>query len=75
MARASGTLIFVMLGHWFMDIGLFAYWWSQIAGTFAQRPISETGADGAFFAECAVFAAALALVLRTTLRLRKLRDR
>jgi hypothetical protein len=57
-----------------MDIGLFAYWWSQIAGTFAQRPIVETGADGAFLGECAVFAAALALVLRATLRLRKLRD-
>jgi membrane protease YdiL (CAAX protease family) len=73
MARASGTLIFVMIGHWFMDIGLFAYWWSQIAGTFAQRPISETGADAAFFAECAVFAAVLAVVLHATLRLRRLR--
>jgi membrane protease YdiL (CAAX protease family) len=73
MARASGTLVFVMIGHWFMDIGLFAYWWSQIAGTFAQRPVFETGADGAFFAECAVFAVVLAMVLHATLRLRKLR--
>jgi len=73
MARASGTLVFVIIGHWFMDIGLFAYWWSQIAGTFAQRPVFETGADGAFFAECAVFAAMLALVLHATRRLKKLR--
>jgi len=75
LARASGTLVFVMFGHWFMDIGLFAYWWAQIAGTFSQRPIFETGADGAFYAECAVFAAVLALLLRAMLRLRELRGR
>jgi membrane protease YdiL (CAAX protease family) len=73
LARASGTLVFVMLGHWFMDIGLFAYWWAQIGGTFSQRPIFETGADWTFYAECAVFAAVVALLLRATLRLRRLR--
>ena len=72
LAWASGTLIFCMLGHWIMDIGLFAYWWTQIAGTFAQRPISEVGVDGAFFFECAVFALMLILVVRATARLRKL---
>jgi hypothetical protein len=72
LAWASGTLIFCMLGHWIMDIGLFAYWWTQIAGTFAQRPISEVGVDGAFFFECAVFALMLILVVWATARLRKL---
>ncbi len=73
LASASGTLIFCILGHWIMDIGLFAYWWTQIAGRFAQRPISEVGVDRAFFIECAVFALMLSLVLWATIRLRRLR--
>jgi membrane protease YdiL (CAAX protease family) len=73
LARASGTLIFCMLGHWIMDIGLFAFWWTQIAGTFMQRPMSEVGIDRAFFIECGVFAAALMLVLAATWRLARLR--
>jgi membrane protease YdiL (CAAX protease family) len=72
LARASGTLIFGMLGHWIMDIGLFAYWWTQIAGIFTQRPISETGMDRAFFIECAVFAISVTLILVATARLRRL---
>jgi membrane protease YdiL (CAAX protease family) len=73
LARASGTLAFCILGHWIMDIGLFAYWWTQIAGTFAQRPISEVGMEGSFWIECAVFALALAVTLIAIARLRKLR--
>jgi membrane protease YdiL (CAAX protease family) len=72
LARASGTLIFCMLGHWIMDIGLFAYWWTQIGGTFSQRPISEVGMESSFFIECAIFALAVTLVLIATARLRKL---
>ncbi|HEY2145337.1 MAG TPA: CPBP family intramembrane glutamic endopeptidase [Steroidobacteraceae bacterium] len=75
LARASGTLVFCMLGHWIMDIGLFAYWWTQIAGAFSQRPISETGLDRAFFLEFVVFATVLAVLLAATLRLGKLRLR
>jgi membrane protease YdiL (CAAX protease family) len=73
LAWASGTLVFGILGHWIMDIGLFAYWWTQIAGTFQQRPIFEVGVDPAFFVECAAFAAMLVLVLAATSRLRNLR--
>jgi membrane protease YdiL (CAAX protease family) len=73
LARASGTLVFCMLGHWIMDIGLFAYWWTQIAGTFTQRPVSEVGIGSSFLIELAVFALALTLVLTATARLRKLR--
>jgi membrane protease YdiL (CAAX protease family) len=72
LARASGTLVFCILGHWIMDIGLFAYWWAQIAGTFVQRPISEVGLEASFWVECAVFAFASALILIATVRLRKL---
>jgi membrane protease YdiL (CAAX protease family) len=74
LARAAGTLWFGILGHWLMDIGLFAFWWTQVAGTFHQLPISQTGIDRAFIWECAVFAAALATVLSATLRLLKMRD-
>jgi membrane protease YdiL (CAAX protease family) len=72
LAWSSGTLVFGILGHWIMDIGLFAYWWTQIAGTFQQRPISEVGVDPTFFVECAAFAAMLALMLVAASRLRKL---
>ena len=32
-----------MIGHILMDIGLFAYWWTGIAGDFTARPIAEDG--------------------------------
>jgi membrane protease YdiL (CAAX protease family) len=70
LARASGTLIFGMLGHWIMDIGLFAYWWTQIAGTFSQRPVAESGLDKMAFAEVLVFAAVLIVLLIAMRRLR-----
>jgi membrane protease YdiL (CAAX protease family) len=72
LARASGTLVFCILGHWIMDIGLFAFWWTQIAGTFSQRPISEVGMEPSFFIECGIFALALTLTLTATALLRKL---
>jgi membrane protease YdiL (CAAX protease family) len=74
LARAAGTLWFGILGHWLMDIGLFLFWWTQVAGTFHQLPISQTGMDQAFIWEGAVFAAALAIVSSATLKLLKLRD-
>ena len=73
-ARASGTLVFNMLGHWLMDIGLFAFWWAQIAGTFSQRPIFETGVDPSFYVECGAFVTALALLLYAFTRLARLRN-
>jgi membrane protease YdiL (CAAX protease family) len=73
LAEASGTLVFCILGHWIMDIGLFAYWWTQIAGTFPQRPVAETGIDRSVFIEGIAFAAALTVVLTAIGQLRKLR--
>jgi membrane protease YdiL (CAAX protease family) len=72
LARASGTLLFCILGHWIMDIGLFAFWWTQIAGTFSQRPVSEVGMEPIFFIECGAFVLALILMLAATARLRRL---
>jgi hypothetical protein len=73
LARVSGTLAFNMIGHWIMDIGLFAFWWTQIGGTFAQRPIFETGLDLSFYGECGLFAAVVALLLLAISRLARLR--
>ena len=72
-ARVSGTLVFNMLGHWIMDIGLFAYWWTQIGGTFSQRPIFETGVDVSFGVEAIAFMAALSLLLLAFTRLARLK--
>jgi membrane protease YdiL (CAAX protease family) len=58
LARRSASLVFCIIGHTLMDIGLFAYWWTQIAGTFPQRPISETGLEPTFYVEAAVLAVA-----------------
>jgi membrane protease YdiL (CAAX protease family) len=73
IARASGTLVFCMIGHWIMDIGLFVFWWTQIAGTFSQRPISETGLDQTFVIECGVFAVLLMITLIAIAQLWRLR--
>jgi membrane protease YdiL (CAAX protease family) len=45
LAYASGSLIPGILGHALMDIPNFAYWWTDIAGTFGKRPVAETGID------------------------------
>jgi membrane protease YdiL (CAAX protease family) len=72
LAWASRSLVFCMVGHTIMDVGLFAYWWTQIAGTFSQRPISETGMDQSFTLECGALAVALLVTLAATARLRRL---
>lgn len=71
LARVARTLIFPMIGHTIMDVGLFAYWWTQIAGTFSQRPISKTGFDSNFIIECAVL---VAVLIVTILAIEKLRE-
>ena len=47
--------------HTIMDIGLFAYWWTQIAGGFPQRPLAETGLETTFLVEAGILALALAV--------------
>lgn len=71
LAWSSGSLIPGMIGHLIMDIGLFAYWWTGIAGDFTARPITQTGLDQPFLIACAVFAASLSIVLFSIQKLRK----
>jgi membrane protease YdiL (CAAX protease family) len=71
LAWSSGSLIPGMIGHVVMDIGLFAYWWTGIAGDFTERPVTETGVDQAFFIACAAFAMSLFIVLLAISRVRR----
>jgi membrane protease YdiL (CAAX protease family) len=70
LAWAAGSLVPCMIGHVLMDIGLFAYWWTGVAGNFTARTVGETGLDMAFFIACAVFMVSLGVVLFSISRLR-----
>jgi hypothetical protein len=74
IAWSSGSLIPTMIGHTIMDIGLFAYWWTGIAGDFTSRPISETGVDQSFVIACAIFAIAICVTLLAISKLRRSRS-
>ena len=63
LAWSAGSLIPGIIGHFVMDVGLFAYWRTVIAGDFTARPITETGVDWPFFLACWVFATSLVVVL------------
>jgi membrane protease YdiL (CAAX protease family) len=71
LAWSSGSLIPGMIGHVLMDIGLFSYWWTGIAGDFAPLPISETGVDRFFVVTCAMLAASLLILLFAVSRFRR----
>jgi membrane protease YdiL (CAAX protease family) len=70
LAWSSESLIPGIIGHVIMDTGLFAFWWTGIAGSFTERPITRTGFDLPFFVACAALAASLLALL---LAIRKLR--
>ncbi len=69
LAWSSDSLIPGMIGHIVMDIGLFAYWWTGLAGNFTARTIAATGVDGPFLVTLAAFATSLGIVLLAVLRL------
>ncbi len=74
LARSSESLIPCMIGHTIMDVGLFAYWWTGLAGEFTLRPIGETGVDQAFVISCIVACTMLSITLLAIRRLRSLRQ-
>jgi membrane protease YdiL (CAAX protease family) len=71
LAWSAGSLVPGMIGHVTMDIGLFAYWWTGIAGDFTARPITETGIDVSFSIAFVVFIASLLIVLYAICTLRR----
>jgi membrane protease YdiL (CAAX protease family) len=72
LAWSSRSLIPCIVGHTIMDIGLFAYWWTGIAGDFQERPIAQTGVDKPLVLACAIFALSLLAVLLAVWRLRRI---
>ena len=70
LAWSSQSLIPSIIGHVVMDIGLFAYWWTGIAGEFSARPLRETGVDGPFVIACATAFVSLLVTLFAISRLR-----
>lgn len=48
LAYASGSLIPGIIAHAAMDVLNFSYWWTDVGGTFAKRPVAETGIDLGF---------------------------
>jgi membrane protease YdiL (CAAX protease family) len=73
LALSSRSLIPCMIGHTIMDVGLFGYWWTGIAGDFTLRPIGETGVDWAFVIACVLACAMLAITLLAIWKLSSLR--
>ena len=71
IAWASGSLIPGMIGHFVMDVGLFGYWWTGIAGNFTARPITDTGVDRLFLITCVVLLSMCAIELLAIDRLRR----
>jgi len=72
LAWSSRSLLPGMIGHVVMDIGLFAYWWTGIAGDFSARTIPETGVDRPFLIALAAFVMSLGIVLLAISRLRRI---
>ena len=70
LAWSSQSLIPSIIGHLVMDIGLFAYWWTGIAGEFSARPLRETGVDGPFMIACVTAFVSLLVTLFAISRLR-----
>ena len=74
MAWSAQSLIPCMIGHFVMDVGLFAYWWTGIAGDFPQHPISQTGVDQSFVITSCILATSLLIVVIATFKLRQKRS-
>ena len=70
LAWSSRSLIPGIIGHVAMDIGLFAYWWTGIAGDFTAQTITGTGVDRLFIVALAAFTISLFTVLFAISRLR-----
>ena len=70
IAWSSRSLVPGIVGHVTMDIGLFAFWWTGIAGDFTELPIARANLDLPFLVAAAVFAVSLLIVLIAIFKLR-----
>ncbi|MFX0137305.1 MAG: lysostaphin resistance A-like protein, partial [Candidatus Hodarchaeota archaeon] len=74
LAYTSDSLIPGIIAHTVMDIFNFSYWWSDIAGKFEGRPISETGIDFLFIISVLIFVSSLVLFFWTNRKILTIRN-
>jgi membrane protease YdiL (CAAX protease family) len=72
LAWSARSLLPGMIGHVVMDIGLFGYWWTGIAGDFSGRTISQTGMDRPFLIAFFTFVLSLSIVVFAIYKLRRM---
>jgi len=60
---ASNSLLPGIIAHFVVDIFNFSYWWSDLAGKFEYRPITETGTDVHFIIWLVAFILSVMLFL------------
>lgn len=73
LAWSARSLLPGIVGHIVMDIGLFAYWWTGVAGEFSARTISQTGMDRPFLIAFFTFVIALGIVVFAIYKLQRMR--
>lgn len=71
LAMACGSLIPGIIAHFLVDIFNFTYWWSDLAGSFELRPVSETGIDAHFILWLTSLVISLFLFLLITRKTKK----
>jgi membrane protease YdiL (CAAX protease family) len=75
LAYASGSIIPGIISHVVGDIFSFSYWWTDVAGSFDKRPITETGFDSHFILWVLILVVSTILcvwAIRKTLAVRRL---
>jgi hypothetical protein len=65
LAHASGSLLPSIISHILADIFSFSYFWTDVAGTFKQQTIAETGIDAHFIVWIFLFAISVAFYVWT----------
>jgi membrane protease YdiL (CAAX protease family) len=73
LAWSARSLLPGIIGHIVMDIGLFAYWWTGIAGEFSARTIRQTGIDRPFVIALFTSVISLGIVVFAIYKLRRMR--
>lgn len=61
LAFSSGSLVPGMIAHTIIDVFMFSYWWSDVAGTFNRQPVGVAGIDLHFILWTTIFVASSVL--------------
>ncbi len=74
LAYTSGSLLPGIISHTILDIFNFSYWWSDVAGKFEKRPITETGVDLHFMVWVLICVVSIVLFFWTTRKVQTARQ-